>query len=293
INSSQKVENLREAVLHVATKSEVLVFVDSDARPGPNWLRDLVSPLRDRDVGAATGYRWFIAKRPSFAAALLSCWNASIASALGPNTASNFCWGGSTAVRWDTFEALKIREKWLGTVSDDFAVTRIMSEAGLPIVFVPQALTASIDDCSLREMLEFTTRQVKITRVYQPDLWLMSFLGSGLFCFVMLWSLAIIFLSPRNDLSVWIAILTVVIVSTLSVGKAYLRLKAVRTVLKNYEEELQKQTLSQLTLWLLTPFIFLANSVAALFSRRMTWRGIGYVMNSPSKTTVMGNSNER
>ena len=39
INSSQKVENLREAVIHADPRSEVFVFVDSDARPSPNWLR--------------------------------------------------------------------------------------------------------------------------------------------------------------------------------------------------------------------------------------------------------------
>ena len=115
-----------------------------------------------------------------------SAWNASIASALGPNTKTNFCWGGSMAIRRDVFERVGMREKWRGTLSDDFAVTRAMNEAGLPIVFVPQALTASVEDCSFREMLEFTTRQMKITRVYARPLWLLSFVGSAVFNAVMI-----------------------------------------------------------------------------------------------------------
>ena len=127
-----------------------------------------------------------------------SVWNASIASALGPNTSSNFCWGGSMAIRRDTFERLDMREKWRGTLSDDFAVTRTMDEANLPIVFVPQAMTAAVESCTFRGMIEFTTRQMKITRVYAPNLWLLSFVGSGLFNAVMIASILIAALSRRQ-----------------------------------------------------------------------------------------------
>jgi len=41
--SSQKVENLREAVMHADAGSKVFVFVDSDARPSKDWLRRAAS----------------------------------------------------------------------------------------------------------------------------------------------------------------------------------------------------------------------------------------------------------
>ncbi len=190
-DESQKVHNLREAVLEVSDESKAFVFVDSDARPGENWLRNLIAPLRDEKVGCATGYRWFIAENGGFFSQLRSVWNASIASALGANTNNNFCWGGSMAIRRDVFEKLNIREKWRGTLSDDFAVTRAMKEANLPIYFVPNCLTASVEDCTFRELLEFTTRQMKITRVYAPHLWIASFLSSFLFNVVFVWGLLI------------------------------------------------------------------------------------------------------
>jgi ceramide glucosyltransferase len=286
-DSGQKVENLREAVLHASPESEVFVFVDSDARPSRDWLRNLVAPLKDPNIGAATGYRWFISKKATLASELRNIWNASIASVLGPDIRDNFCWGGSTSIRRDTFEKLDIREKWRGTLSDDFTVTRAMSAANLPIHFVPQALTASFDDCSIREMLEFTTRQMKITRVYAPKFWIMSFLGSGLFCITMLWSLGIMIFSRQNDNSVWLALATFGVVSLLSAGKSYLRLRAVRLVLNEHASDLRKQLLPQLTLWLIAPFIFYFNSVCALFSRRIKWRGITYEMVSPTETIVV------
>jgi ceramide glucosyltransferase len=292
-DSSQKVENLREAVLHVSVESRVFVFVDSDARPAKEWLRNLVAPLADENIGAATGYRWFISKTPTFGSEMRSAWNASIASALGANTKSNFCWGGSMAVRRDIFEKLDIRKKWRGTLSDDFTVTRAMNSAGLPIVFVPQALTASVENCTLREMLEFTTRQMKITRVYASSLWKLSFFGSGLFCTVMVSALLIAIFSRENDMAVFAAIATLVLVSLFSLGKAWLRLKAVRLVLPQYEKELRQQTFAQLTLWLLTPAVFFYNSYAAWSSRRMTWRGITYELVSPTETRVLSDEPRR
>lgn len=284
---SQKVENLREAVLHAADASRAFVFVDSDVRPSGEWLRYLVAPLEDKNLGAATGYRWFISKHPSFASELRCAWNASITSALGPNTRSNFCWGGSMAIRRDTFERLKIREKWSGTLSDDFTVTRAMNQANLPIVFVPQALAASVEDCTFREMLEFTTRQMKITRVYAGGLWVLSLFGSALFNAVMIAAFLIAILSRQNNLAVAVAIATLVLVAALSVGKSWLRLMAVRLVLKNYEADLKKQFWTQNTFWLLSPAIFFYNSVAAWVSRRLIWRGTVYELKSPTETVII------
>ena len=279
-HSSQKVENLREAVLHADERSEVLVFVDSDARPAKDWLRRLVAPLENEHVGATTGYRWFVSEKMTFGGELRSAWNASIASALGPNVKSNFSWGGSTAIRRDVFERLELRDRLEGTLSDDFTFTRVLREAGLEIRFVPQALTRSSGESSLRECFEFTTRQMKITRVYMQNLWLMSFVGSGLFTVVMLAAFLIVLLSAKNTTLVWAAIATLVAVSGLSIGKAWLRLKAVRMVIP----EARRQTFPQLTLWLITPALFLCNCLIALFSRRMTWRGITYEMVSEKET---------
>ena len=280
VNSGQKVENIREAVLHADPRSEIFVFADSDVRPAEDWLRHLVAPLQHENVGAATGYRWFISDKMSFAGELRSAWNASITSALGPNVKSNFCWGGSMAIRRDVFDGLGIRKGLEGTLSDDFAVTRFLNEAGLEIRHVPQALTRSHGECTFSECLEFTTRQMKITRVYRRHLWLMSFFGSGLFTFVMLTAFMIAVSSGQNTPLVGVAIVTLLLVSILSIGKAWLRLKAVQLVIP----EAKKQFLPQLTLWLLAPSLFLYNSFCALFSRRMTWRGITYELVSEKET---------
>lgn len=290
--NAQKAHNLRRAVLEVSRQSKVFVFVDSDARPATNWLRDLIAPLREKKVGAATAYRWFISKKFSFASEMCTVWNASIASALGANTKTNFCWGGSMAIRRETFEKLEIREKWRGVVSDDFAVTRAMKTARLAIRFVPKALTASIENCSVKELLEFTTRQMKITRVYAPNLWIQSFIGTFLFNLVFVWGILILIFGsypPATDKI--IALLVLLIVSALSIAKAWLRLNAVKLVLKDHKKDLKRQFWTQNTLWILSPALFFYNSFCALLSRKIVWRGIKYKLVSPDRTEIIDEKN--
>ncbi len=285
VDSGQKVHNLRRAVLEVSEESEVFVFVDSDARPNRDWLRSLIAPLEDENVGAATGYRWFIAENGGFAANLHSVWNASIASALGAKSKSNFCWGGSMAMRRGTFERLGISEKWRGVLSDDYAVTRAVKKANLPVYFVPRALTASIEDYSFRQVAEFTTRQMKITRVYAARLWIASFVGSFLFSAVF-WS-GVFLLFFTFGWQFWLTLLFLLIIFALGAGKAWIRLSAVKLVLKDYEKHLNRSFWWQITLWTISPLLFFYNDFAALLSRRIRWRGIEYELKSPSETVII------
>lgn len=283
--SSQKIENLREAVSHVSGESDVFVFVDSDARPNENWLENLVAPLENKNIGCASGYRWFVQKKGGFSTHLRVVWNASIASALGANLESNFCWGGSMAMRRETFEQLNIREQWQGTLSDDFVVTRAMKKANLPIYFVPGCLTATIEDCDFRGMLEFTTRQMKITRTYAPHLWKASFAGSIIFSIVFWLGAALLFV--LSGWHFWLTLAFVGAIFALGSGKAWLRLRAVKLVLRDYENELNRQLLPHLTLWTITPILYFYNSICALSSRKIVWRGIEYELKSATETATL------
>ncbi|HWS54324.1 MAG TPA: glycosyltransferase family 2 protein [Pyrinomonadaceae bacterium] len=283
----QKVHNLRVAAGEADPASEVFVFVDTDARPGPNWLRALVAPLADERVGAASGYRWFVPVRGGLASHLRAVWNASIASALGADRRRNFCWGGSTAVRRETFERLAVAERWRGALSDDFALTRALREAGLPVRFVPACLTPSLEDCRLGGLLEFTTRQLRITRVYAPALWRVVLVSNLLFVLVFFGGLALAAARAALGLSFAWPLAVVCAVFLLGVWKSFFRLRAVALVLEDYHAELRAGLWAHLALWPATAALFLYNAVAAGLSRRIEWRGIGYELKSPTETVII------
>lgn len=287
LESGQKVHNLRVAVREIDARCEVLVFADTDARPSENWLRDLVSPLADADLGASTGYRWFVPIRGGLASRLRSVWNASIASALGEDGTKNFCWGGATAIRRSTFEELKISDRWRGTVSDDFTVTRVLHEANLPIHFTPQCLTASVGDCGFHELLEFTTRQIQITRVYAAHLWKAVLLGSLLFAIVFISGSLLVVVRAALGLTIRGPLIVIVAILLLGVAKSFIRWRVIRAPLRIYRGELERDLAGQLLLWPFASLLYLYNAIIAGFLRTIKWRGITYELKSATEAVII------
>ena len=263
------------------------MFVDTDARPGKQWLKQLVAPLADPALGASSGYRWFIPVSGGIASRLRGVWNASIASALGGNTSKNFCWGGSTAIRRATFERLDVRERWRGTVSDDFAITHILREAKLPVYFTPNCLVPSVGDCDLKELLEFTTRQIKITRVYASHLWLPLMLGSALFTLVFFGGIILLVVKILSGASFWILLILLLILFALGAAKAFVRWRAVSIPLAAYRSAMRRDLAAHVLLWPIASLLYLYNTIVAGFSRRIKWRGITYELKSPGEAVII------
>ena len=286
-DSGQKVHNLRVAVGETDAKCEILVFVDTDARPDVNWLREIVAPLADESLGAATGYRWFVPQRGGLASRLRSVWNASVASALGAARQKNFCWGGSTAIRRSTFERLNISERWRGSVSDDFMLTRVLNEAKLPIHFTPRCLVPAVDDCNLYELFEFTTRQIKITRVYAEHLWKIVLLGGVLFVLTFFGGSLLVLLRAALGLSFIIPLVLLGVIFLLGMAKGFVRWQAVMMPLARYRTELRRDLAAHLLLWPIASLLYLYNAIAAGFSQRIQWRGIIYELKSPTETVII------
>jgi cellulose synthase/poly-beta-1,6-N-acetylglucosamine synthase-like glycosyltransferase len=287
VDCGQKVHNLKTAVTEANPRSEVLVFVDSDARPHSLWLKSLVSPLVDGRVGAATGYRWFVPAKGNLASHLRSVWNASIASALGARVDKNFCWGGSTAIRRATFDNLHIADAWKGTVSDDFAMTRVLQQAKLPISFVPDCLVPSIGDCTFAELMEFTNRQLKITCVYAPHLWRPLLIGSLLFTAVFFGGMVLVAVRMARGQSFLLALIMLLVIFVLGSAKSLIRFRAVARVLERQGVVHAGIALAHVILWPLASALYLWNALVAGFSRRIEWRGITYELKSPNEAVII------
>ncbi len=286
-NCGQKVHNLTFATQYAHRDSEAFVFLDSDARPQTDWLRALVAPLHDHEIGAATGYRWFVPARGGFASHLLSVWNAAIASALGADGKKNFCWGGSTAIRRAAFQKCQVLDYWRGAVSDDFAMTRALHDANLPIKFVPQCLTPSFVDVSFGELGEFTTRQIKITRVYAAHLWKSVFLGSVIFVLTFFGGITLVAFRALRGFSFVTPLVLLLIIFAMGVVKSHLRLRAVTSVIAKPEMSSLRSTLAHVTLWPLASAMYFLNAMAAAASHRIAWRGITYELKSPNETVII------
>ncbi len=80
----QKVHNLRAATAELADDIRHLAFFDSDGRPKPFWLRTAIYKHYLPRIGATTGYRWMVPRRPSIANHLAVAINCNVMAMLAP-----------------------------------------------------------------------------------------------------------------------------------------------------------------------------------------------------------------
>lgn len=286
VGRGEKVNNLLAGVARARAESEVFVFADSDGRPAPDWLRTLVAHLKDPTVGAASTFRWYIPDG-DFLSGLQSAWNAPAVTYMG-EWKRNFCWGGGTAIRRRTFYEVDAPRYWGGCVSDDYMLTRALRDAGRPIVFVPQCLVATHHPTTWSKLLEWTTRQIILTRVYEPRLWWPATGVHVYYCAVFLFGLVLAALSLADSWLTGTAILaTLGGIAALAVAKGAYRLAAVLLLLPTHRDELRRTWWSPTLQAALVPWLLAGNFLLSALTRRLTWRGVTYELRSPWETRVV------
>ncbi len=287
-NSGEKVNNLRVAVEQLPPEFEVLVFTDSDGCPGRRWLHHLVSPLGDVRIGATTTMRWLLPIRSNLPSALLAAWNAPLVTMLSEK-GRNFCWGGGTAIRRSTFEQSGVMDVWRNSVSDDYSLTRALERLNRPVVFIPECLTLSYAETDFQGLLEFTNRQVLITRVYAGNIWGPAAATHLLYCMTLLFGV-VLFLSITFEQrpAFQIATLTFLPVVLSSIRSA-IRLVGVTEALPAARSQIMGQAWIYILLTIFVPFLYLVNSVNSLITRRVRWRGVTYELIGPQQTRIIQN----
>jgi ceramide glucosyltransferase len=285
----EKVYNLRRAIEALPEKFEVIVFADSDVRLPRGWLGKLVAPLQDSRIGATTAYRWLIPSgtgAASFASALASAWNASVATMLG-KPRENFCWGGGTAIRKKTFDDAQVLDAWRGAVSDDFALTSALEQAGKTIVYCPECLAPTVHPWTGEQLIEFTNRQILITRVYSPRRWTMGLIAHLSYCVTLIYAIVAIFgVMFEGDPWGQLALIALVI-PLLSAMKGVLRTIAVNELLPEWKPKLREWGWVWPVLAPVVPFLYSWNFLMSLTTKRIRWRGVRYEIVSPSVTRIL------
>jgi ceramide glucosyltransferase len=285
----EKVYNLRRAIEALPEKFEVIVFADSDVRLPRGWLGKLIAPLQDPRIGATTAYRWLIPSgmgAASFASALASAWNASVATMLG-KPRENFCWGGGTAIRKKTFDDAQVLDAWRGAVSDDLALTSALEQTGKTIVYCPECLAPTVHPWTGEQLIEFTNRQILITRVYSPKRWMMGAIAHLSYCITLLYAIVVIFgVMFEGDPWGQLALITLVI-PLLSAMKGVLRTIAVNELLPEWKPKLREWGWVWPVLAPVVPFLYAWNFLMSLTTKRIRWRGIRYELVSPSVTRIL------
>jgi ceramide glucosyltransferase len=282
----EKVNNLRVAIEQLPPEFEILVFADSDGRPGKSWLQQLTAPLADDRVGATTTMRWLVPNRSDLPSAMLAAWNAPIVTML-TEKGKNFCWGGGTAIRRNIFEQIGVLDDWRTSVSDDYSLTTALERTRRSILFVPECLTLSFVETDFRGLVEFTNRQILITRVYAQKIWAAAAATHFLYCLTITLGIALAIADTVGQRpALHIATLTFFIF-LLSAIRASLRVVAVTEILSNARAQIMSQSWIYILLTSLVPFWYVFNFACSLISRKIRWRNVEYELISPNQTRII------
>ncbi len=282
----EKVNNLRVAVEQLPPEFEVLVFTDSDGRPGKSWLHHLVAPLGNARIGATTTMRWMIPNRSNLPTALLAAWNAPIVTMLSER-GKNFCWGGGTALRRSVFEQSGAMDEWRNSVSDDYSLTRALERNNQSIVFIPECLTLSYVETDFEGLMEFTNRQILITRVYADKVWSPAAATHLLYCLTLIMGVILTvenLLAQRPAFHLMTLTFLPILLSSL---RGSLRLIGVTEAVPAGRTQITGQAWIYVLLTVFIPFLYVVNFANSLITRKIRWRGRTYELISADQTRIL------
>ena len=281
-DTGEKIHNLTAAVLAIGDRAEVLAFADSDGEVGHGWLRKLVAPLADPRLGATTAFRWHFPESGGFWSLMRAVWDSSIVGIMDTGDKC-FAWGGGTALRREVFESAGVLRYWRGAVSDDYRLTDALRAAGLGIRFLPEAMVETPGQCTGREFLAWSVRQLTIARVYSFRMWLGGCLSHIVYCLAQVLCLAKIALGgPLVGFSALLLILLP------GMARGGTRAYVCALVFPQRESWLERYGWAFFWMTPLATWIWLYAFLRSGTTRRIRWRGRVYELISENTTREIG-----
>jgi ceramide glucosyltransferase len=261
LGANRKVNNL--AWMAQEARHEILVFSDGDVRVGPNFLREVVAPLGEENVGAVTCFYRSIAEKnlgaeleavgaasDFFAGVLMANWVEGIRFALGAAIATKKSWlekiGGFAA--------------FSDMLADDYELGNRIAKAGGQVVLSREIVWTMYPAQTARSFWQHQLRWARTVRLCRPLSYFGLLLTHGL-----PWALLAAVVAPAR----WIAIAYL---------SAYLLLRLVTAwtvgVWGVGDDVLRRR------LWLvpLRDFLNFIVWLASFASNRITWSGKEYII---------------
>ena len=283
----QKVHNLRMATADLPPEIRHLAFFDSDSRPKPYWVRAAIYKHYLPQIGATTGYRWLVPQRPTVCNHLVAAINCNVMTVLGRD-AHQFVWGGSWAIRRETFEQLAIYAAWEGTLSDDLVASNRLRCAGLEVRFDPACVLTAPVDFDWSGMFDFVRRQYRITRHYAFRWWLLALAAATVGNLAWMASLGLLAWAMSSERSnAWLPAAVLGVLYGLGLYRGW----AMQSLAGVYSPENlpELRGVRRWHVWAspIVVFVQWLGLIASAFGNRVKWRQIEYQLDSNGRVVAM------
>ncbi|QYO62429.1 glycosyltransferase [Leptolyngbya sp. 7M] len=286
---SLKCSALLQAISELEPDCEVVALADADTLAHPTWLRELIIPLQDPQVGATTGCRWYLPADVQWGSLTRYLWNTSVVVCMHKDSIP---WGGSLAVRTEVLQQSGVLAQWQQALVEDATLDRVLKSQGLQIRVVLSVLMANRESCKLSSFLRWLQRQMVFVRLYHRS-WTESFIYNSIVfgLLVLVYGTLLVAVSTQQ----WQAVLWLGAALAINFTVSLVQLWQIHRELSN---ELQRRgepvtafsAVAIIKLLVMLPLSqILCNLVlmSALLVRRIEWRGITYEINAAQQIQLV------
>lgn len=281
---------VRQFIRTLDDETELVIVCAADMVVPRNWLKEAAIVLRDPNVGATLGNRWYMPRDARLGSLVRYVWNS------GANVSMwryQGVWSGTMALRVSDIHRVNLPEIWGRAMVEDMTVAEPLLKAGLELRHVPQLLVVNREETTVAGNYRFIRRQMLFTQLYHPRgfhmtlRWVpMSIAGvTAIASFV-----AALFLNEYRAATV---LGTTLVASALMLfsGLSWMEYR-VRRKMRARGEETSPIRISSFFLMPIALVIsqvqYLAVLIDCLFTRRVVWRGITYRLKSPYDVRMDG-----
>ena len=288
LNVSQQTSSLKNSALiqgitACSNACEAYAWLDSDTVPYPSWLKDVIAPLNNDNVGVACGIRWYAPPTHTIANYVRHIWNSA---AVLQMVVFGIGWGGAFAIRRDVYEKAELADKWSrALVEDTLASSEVLAE-GKRVEFVAAATMPNSESATFPWCVRFITRQLQGLRYYHSAWTTVMIFGllSGS-VLVLDTMLSVVALAQRDFLSAGIGFAAL---ATFGIVAGWLMIRSEKQVNRHLQDRSVGTLSSPVKLMIAAPVtqvVHLLALVRAYVLTDVTWRGIHYEIRSGMDVT--------
>lgn len=283
-NCGQKVHNQIAAFATLRQDDEIIAFADADIICSPKTLSSLVAPINMEHFDVMTTFRWLIPVDSHPATLFGSVINASCAT-MGGHVFLNTIWGGMVAMKRETFDELRVPERFSRVLSDDLTLNSLVKRSGRTVGFVRSIIVSSPVQFTWHDLFEFGIRQYFMVKFYSIKLYLSAYEVTGFYLAGFISS--IIAITCFNNPLGWLPLVAVMLSDQV---RAFCRRKIYQYQFRHQPETIRSLDQTILIEHLCTPiwmgiqFIFV---ISVLFKNKITWAVIDYRVKAGGNTTVL------
>lgn len=276
--------SLVQALNELDDDVEVVAWLDSDVVPHPSWLRELVAPLQDPQVGVTSGIRWYAPRDTNVGTRVRHAWNAA---AVIQVLSLDIAWGGSIALSRPVFQNPHLQNSLSKMMWDDSGLKSIADELNKKFAFAPAATMVNEESISLSSCFHFITRQLLNARFYHAKWPFIAAIGfTTALAQTMLILLAVLFLIQGNLLWTGMCAGVLAFVSSCVTVVIYRMGSLIHQIARDRGEDFQRRPFQTVAVLWLTVYVYCAALITAIRTKTINWRGVKYHVPSPFEIQI-------